>query len=231
MARKGKSIVYRLFIATAVLLALCGVCLVPVKPTRLTRRTLQSLCRSNLCQIRLALANYHDVYGSYPPPVVRDARGRALHSWRVLILPYLECGPLYGRYRLDDPWDSPANREIVSKVGDLGIFQCPAALRDGVNKRPDETNYMMVVGAEGVRSDQSSRVILVEVYGTGIAWNQPGDLHAATMAMQINGPEARSIRSRHRGGAHGSRSYEEIILLPEDMPPRELDKWLLILEP
>jgi len=37
----------------------------------------------------LALFNYHDDYGSYPPAYIADESGRPMHSWRVLILPYL----------------------------------------------------------------------------------------------------------------------------------------------
>ncbi len=50
---------------------------------------LRMLCTKNLRQLSLALHNYHDRHGHFPPPYVADANGKPMHSWRVLILPHL----------------------------------------------------------------------------------------------------------------------------------------------
>lgn len=47
-------------------------------------------CLDNLKHLALALHNYHDEYKSFPPAHIKGEDGRLLHSWRVLILPYLE---------------------------------------------------------------------------------------------------------------------------------------------
>ena len=39
--------------------------------------------------------NYHDEHGSFPPAYIADASGKPMHSWRVLILPYLDEKGLY----------------------------------------------------------------------------------------------------------------------------------------
>ncbi|MFN0054259.1 MAG: DUF1559 domain-containing protein, partial [Planctomycetales bacterium] len=54
-------------------------------------------CKNNLHQIGLALHNYHDAFNSFPPAYIPDASGRPMHSWRVLILPFLDQAPLYQR--------------------------------------------------------------------------------------------------------------------------------------
>jgi hypothetical protein len=46
----------------------------------------------------LAVANYHETYGSYPPAYVADRDGRPMHTWRVLILPFLEQKDLYNLF-------------------------------------------------------------------------------------------------------------------------------------
>ena len=50
----------------------------------------RSQCANNLNRIALALHNYHDAYKCFPPAYVADEEGRPMHSWRVLILPYME---------------------------------------------------------------------------------------------------------------------------------------------
>lgn len=49
-----------------------------------------SQCRGHFHQISLALNNYADKHGSLPPPFIADEQGRPMHSWRVLILPYID---------------------------------------------------------------------------------------------------------------------------------------------
>src|SRR5271168_5107175 len=47
-------------------------------------------CKNHLKQLALAMHNYHDQYGSFPPAYIADKNGRPMHSWRVLLLPFLE---------------------------------------------------------------------------------------------------------------------------------------------
>ena len=63
----------------------------------------RTVCRNNLKQIGLALHDYHEVYGSFPPAYVSDENGRPMHSWRLLILPHLDQTGIYKRYRFDEP--------------------------------------------------------------------------------------------------------------------------------
>lgn len=66
-------------------------------------------CSNNLKQISLALHNYEETYRSFPPAWTVDENGNRLHSWRTMILPYLEQKPLYDSIDLSKPWDDPAN--------------------------------------------------------------------------------------------------------------------------
>src|SRR5207248_2869881 len=75
-------------------------------------RASQCLC---IKQIGLALLNYHDTYGSFPPAYVADATGKPIHSWRVLILPFMEQSSLYNAYSMAEPWDGPNNRKLLGR--------------------------------------------------------------------------------------------------------------------
>ena len=71
---------------------------------------------NNLKQIGLALHNYHDTFGSFPPAVMTDADGKPLYSWRVMVLPFVEAGALYEQFALDEPWDSPHNLPLLKQM-------------------------------------------------------------------------------------------------------------------
>jgi hypothetical protein len=68
---------------------------------------------NNLKQIGLAMHLFHDSTQAFPAGIY-DKSGKALGlSWRVAILPFLEQGPLYKQFKLDEPWDSAHNKAII----------------------------------------------------------------------------------------------------------------------
>ncbi len=69
-----------------------------------------------LQQIANALNEYADRHGTYPPPVVFDAAGKPLYSWRVLILPQLGYQDLYDGFYKDQVWDSPSKLNLVRSM-------------------------------------------------------------------------------------------------------------------
>src|SRR4051794_35829717 len=66
-----------------------------------------------------------------------------MHSWRVLILPFLEQSGVYNAYNFDEPWDGPNNAKLASQVGN--IFRRPEAAGDSAM-----TSFVAVVGPETV---------------------------------------------------------------------------------
>ncbi len=81
-------------------------------------------CINNLKQIGLALHNYHTKHESFPPAYSRGKDGKPLLSWRVLVLPFLGEQALYDQFHLDEAWDSPHNRALISKMP--AVYRCPA---------------------------------------------------------------------------------------------------------
>src|SRR5438309_6043545 len=61
------------------------------------------------------MANYQAAHGKLPA-VVYGKDGQPLHSWRVLILPYVEEEELYKEFHLDEPWDSPHNLALLPRM-------------------------------------------------------------------------------------------------------------------
>lgn len=73
-------------------------------------------------RIGLAMMNYHDVYQYYPPAIKLPRSDSILPlrccmlSWRVLILPFLGHRQLFSQFRLDEPWDSPHNIQLLDAM-------------------------------------------------------------------------------------------------------------------
>ena len=97
-------------------------------------------CANNLKQIGLALHAYHERYGVLPPAYVADANGRPMHSWRVLLLPFLEQQSLYDWYDFREPWDGPHNIKLLNNTPSCYI--CPSRL----SYPTTVTSYVAITG-------------------------------------------------------------------------------------
>ena len=82
-------------------------------------------CVNNMKDLALAILNYETKHGHFPPAYTADASGKPLHSWRVLILPFLGQEDLYKQYDFTEPWNGPHNSRLVKKCPK--VFQCPSA--------------------------------------------------------------------------------------------------------
>jgi hypothetical protein len=91
-----------------------GLLLPAVQKAREAGRDAQSM--NNLRQIGLAMHNFHDTHGALPAPASYDGDGKPLLSWRVHILPYIEQDALYKKFKLDEPWDSKHNKELIKEM-------------------------------------------------------------------------------------------------------------------
>jgi len=138
-ARSGNQLVIALSADYATSGVLVALLLPAVQAAReAARRTHSS---NNLKQLGIAMHNYHDTFRSFPAAYNSDAAGKPLLSWRVHLLPFLEEQALYVRFRLDEPWDSPHNRELIAQMP--ALFQAP-----GSKAPPGKTNYLGVRGEE-----------------------------------------------------------------------------------
>ena len=167
-------------------------------------------CAYHMKQIALAFHNYHGTHGHFPPAYTVDEHGNPLHSWRVLILPYLYQNALYEKIRMDEPWDSEHNRQFHDKVPD--IFQCPSAPRKPV-PAPSGTFYSIIYGAEtpftgsqptkfeDVSIGLPDTILLVE-RRTPVNWMDPSrEIPFETAIKEIN-VDALGISSYHPGGVN-----------------------------
>lgn len=190
----------------------------------------RSVCSAHLSQVRYALRSYHAEFDCFPPAYVVDASGQPAHSWRVLILPYMNEEALYRQYHFDEPWDGPRNRQLLAMRP--ALFGCP-------DQAPGtHTSYLAVVSPNSVWPGASSwdsahlanarpsALMLVETASQSIPWTKPQDLDVATMSYQIN--SGSGIGSVHYGGASAITLERRTQFLSNGTSPQELREMLTI---
>lgn len=109
--------VKQLFLLQAGLALFLGLCLTCFSFIRTAQReAVRMASQSPLNQLQLSLHNYHSYYGTFPPAHVTDENGTPIHSWRVLILPFVEEKSLYEQYDFSEPWNGPNNVRLLNQM-------------------------------------------------------------------------------------------------------------------
>src|SRR5205085_6442284 len=72
--------------------------------------------QNNLKQLAIAFHNYNSAYDTFPQAIYSKDKKKALLSWRVALLPYVEQNELYKQFKLDEPWDSETNKKLAEKM-------------------------------------------------------------------------------------------------------------------
>jgi beta-lactamase regulating signal transducer with metallopeptidase domain len=154
---------------------------VSINPVRRRRPTdAPTRTQNNLKQLALAMHNYHDKHGHFPPAVVMGPDGKTPHSWRVELLPYLDQAALFKEYRVDEPWDSESNKKVLAQAPD--VFRSPY-------DDPKSTNSgyfafdgpgSVFEGPDGIKIseiiDGTSNTIMIVEAKRNIPWTKPEDI-------------------------------------------------------
>ena len=183
-------------------------------------------CQNNLKQIAMAFHNYHDIYKAFPPAIIYAPDGTPMHSWRVLIAPFLVQNAFCDRYDFADVWNGPTNQWLTDEVpDDFGFppkygtmvfdaayfcYRCPGARR---SQNRMFTNYVMLIddrpgqpngpphrpGSASPAQPGDLHVIVLEIADSDIHWMEPRDVLLSELSFRINDPTARSPSSFHGG--------------------------------
>ncbi len=148
-----------------------------------TEAILRGQTQNNLKHLGLALHTYHDAYGAFPAPAVTDKKGKPLLSWRVAILPQVEAGALYERFKLDEAWDSEHNLKALKDNPMPAVFALPGVTLPG----DKETHFRVFVGngaafepLKALRvvdfTDGLSNTLLVVTAAKAVPWTKPDEL-------------------------------------------------------
>jgi len=186
-------------------------------------------CLNNLKQIAMALHQYEHDYDALPPAYTVDASGRPLHSWRTLILPYLDQRELYKSIDLLKPWNDPANLAALKTMPTS--YGCPS-----VKLQAGETTYLAVVGprcclnttkprsfAEISDGTRNTLMVIEVAKEKAVYWMSPQD---------ANEQSARSFLKdgtlAHTSGSQVAFAEGSVQFLSKDIDPKTLEALITI---
>ena len=152
-------------------------------------------CNIKMRTLVLAFHKYADTNNElrFPPPFTVNVDNKPLHSWRVLILPFIGQEELYKAIRLEEPWNSEHNKQFHDKMPEA--FRCPASTLGNPNR---DTTYCMVVGKDVIGvpdgkgttvpqiTDGTSHTILLVERKTPVCWMEPTDVLQEHAYLGIN---------------------------------------------
>lgn len=164
-----------LLVVIAIIGLLVGILIPAVQAARGAARRMQ--CSSNLRQLGIAFAGYHDALGGFPLTMTSgggsDGQGGSLtghFSWMAMILPYVEQQPLHSQIDFhitmadnpNEPLDGTIsadhpNAAAASTI--VPVYLCPA---DG-----EDTNSIMVMGTANAAPDSYAANAGWPSYATG----------------------------------------------------------------
>lgn len=221
----NSSPMFRRLIAAAIVLVLvvCGaVAMVRYGSPALTSiqtNRLRVQSARNIERIASALNAYASDHGTYPPPAIRRPDGTLMHSWRVLILPYLGEKDLFNDYDMNQPWDSPENLELTSRMP--SVYRAASSQLYG-----SDSAYFLITGPgtlfppapssspagtfrplspSAVSDDPGQTLLVVEASSLASnyypSWLEPRDLDVTSMQGMIGTSLGQEIGGVNVGGA------------------------------
>lgn len=211
----------------------------PVQAARTAAGRAQSA--NNLRQLGLALHNYHDVHGHFPPATIRSKDfTKPLLSWRVDVLPYLEQRPLSEQFKLDEPWDSEHNLKLAATMP--AVFASPSLTEEmrakGLTtytapifhhlKTPEATTVFADPSGtkfSKITDGTSNTIALVEVHPKhAVPWTKPEDLVIDSKAKD----PLEALRGQPNDGFNALLCDGSVRFIKTDIDPQTFI-WLLLM--
>jgi hypothetical protein len=199
-------------------------------------------CNNPFKQTNLGMHNYAQAFGCLPPAYLVDRNSRPVHSWRVLLLPFVDEEEHYRRYRFDEPWNGPHNAMLADRPvypdepNRPLVYLCPSDWNAG---KYDASQFVFT-GAHTVFNGQrsatwkdfsdgtSNTALGGEMSESGIHWMEPRDLNVEEMSFRINDHGRIGLRSNHPHGVNVPLADGSVRTIRDDIDPALLKALMTI---
>jgi hypothetical protein len=169
-----------------------------------------------------------------------------MYSWRVLILPYLECEQLYADYRKQELWDGRHNSTLTDAFAPCA-YRC-ACRRGADASAANCTDYVAVIGPHGAwhgrepakyrdfEKNRDEALFAVEIPHSDIAWSEPRDVTFEEAVQRIAAGRTTKHDVLYRGYFYHSQPVfhfrapygsGKVRTFPADREPEEIRAMLL----
>lgn len=141
-----------------------------------------------------AIEKYREEKGHYPPASIDGPGGEPLLGWPVALLPYLGEKELYQQFKLDEPWHSPHNKPLLSRVPE--VFRSETSFTG----KPHLTSIRLVagpgtlfeagkkLGKDDIADGANQTVLLIEAEfddTRAVPWTKPAAIPSEGEGLQL----------------------------------------------
>ena len=165
-----------LLVVIAIIAILIALLLPAVQQARAAARSAQ--CKNHLKQIGLALHNYHDTFGVFPPGWIPDDPATAAApstpsrwAWSVFLLPFVDQATVYKQLQVGSATSSPPLAGTANLDALIPVYVCPTDPSQDINNNYGsaasngyrKSNYAAVCG-QGV-DDGTGNFVVDDSFG------------------------------------------------------------------
>ena len=224
MIRRRAFTLIEVIVVIAIIAVLLALLLPAVQSVRNATHRVQ--CGNNLKQLALALHNYHQQHGIFPPSMQasgsdpmpeNSSRGHA--NWIIMILPFMEEQALYDTFEFDKKLDATNNSRTptpnaLATATDRASLRCPADFGDQapfkarVGFQPKSAGGPAFIYQSWARGNYAANACLAFPFRYNPPTSQIAPACGWHDQMQWSGPE--SHKSRGVMGTNVSLSIRQI---------------------
>ncbi|MCH9724084.1 MAG: DUF1559 domain-containing protein [Planctomycetes bacterium] len=192
---------------------------IQIYPFRTSGRP-RSATRNNLKQIGLALHNYHEQHGTFPPGAIISVSGKPYHSWLTLILPFLEQSALHQKVDFNKPWNDPFNQKLFRQ--EVSFFLKPSITDKYSPKGYALSHYVgnelvlkqnKGIRLQDIKDGASNTIVAVEIGEQFKPWGDPANIANPVNIIGVG------KKSPATGGNHVLLSDGSVRFFSEDVDP------------